>query len=92
MTRSTFLIAAASVVLAAGASAQQKYPAVLDGHAILPALTLVAPPADAPPDLALSGRYAGPPGQRVDTPESVPGISALSGRSIRQPSAGHAIR
>lgn len=85
MTRSTILIATVSMVLAAGAAAQPKYPAVLDGHAVLPALTLVAPPADAPPDLALSGRYAGPPGQRVDTPESIPGISALSDKGAPRP-------
>ena len=43
------------------------------------------PPADAPPDLQISGRYAGPPGQRVDTPETVPGISALSDKAAPRP-------
>ena len=65
--------------------AQTKYPAVLEGHAVLPALTLVPPPADAPEQLQISGRYAGPPGQRVDTPESVPGISALSDKAAPRP-------
>ena len=85
MTRSSILIAAAGLVLAAQASAQTKYPAVLEGQAVLPALTLVPPPADAPADLAISGRYAGPPGKRVDAPESVPGISALSDKAAPRP-------
>ena len=85
MNRSSILIAAAALVLASSAAAQTKYPAVLEGHAVLPALTLVPPPADAPPELAISGRYAGPPGQRVDTPESVPGISALSDKAAPRP-------
>jgi hypothetical protein len=71
--------------LALTAMAQTKYPAVLEGHAILPAMTLVPAPADAPTDLQISGRYAGPPGQRVDTPESVPGISALSDKAAPRP-------
>ena len=68
----------ATVALGAAlsAAAQTKYPSVLEGHAILPAMTLVPAPADAPPDLQISGRFAGPPTQRIDTPESVPGISA----------------
>src|SRR5450631_1308808 len=67
--------ATAALSLAVAAAAQTKYPSVLEGHAILPAMTLVPAPTDAPPDLQISGRFAGPPGQRIDTPESVPGIS-----------------
>ena len=43
------------------------------------------PPADAPEQLQISGRYAGPPGQRIDTPDSVPGISALSDKAAPRP-------
>jgi len=68
------------------AAAQTKYPSVLEGHAILPAMTLVPAPADAPPELPkISGRFAGPPTQRIDTPESVPGISALSDKAAPRP-------
>ena len=67
------------------AHAQTKYPATLEGHAMLPAMTLVPPPADAPQELQISGRYAGPPGQRVDTPESVPAMSALSDKAAPRP-------
>ena len=75
----------AALLLAVPGLAQTKYPATLEGHAILPALTLVPPPADAPQDLQISGRYAGPPGQRVDTPESVPAMSALSDKAAPRP-------
>ena len=77
--------ATATLGLAAAAAAQTKYPSVLEGHAILPAMTLAPAPADAPPDLQISGRFAGPPGQRIDTPESVPGISALSDKAAPRP-------
>src|SRR5215475_12717712 len=80
-----FGVSAVAALLATAAMAQTKYPAVLEGHAVLPAMTLVPAPADAPPELQISGRYAGPPGQRVDTPESVPGISALSDKAAPRP-------
>jgi hypothetical protein len=67
------------------ASAQTKFPATLEGHAVLPAMTLVPAPADAPQELQISGRYAGPPGQRVDTPESVEAFSALSDKAAPRP-------
>jgi hypothetical protein len=76
---------ALAALLATSAMAQTKYPAVLEGHAILPALTVIPAPADAPPELQISGRYAGPPNKRVDTPESVPGISALSDKDAPRP-------
>jgi hypothetical protein len=76
---------AIATLFATAATAQTKYPAVLEGHAILPAMTLVPAPADAPPGLQISGRYAGPPGKRVDTPEGVPGISALSDKDAPRP-------
>ncbi|WP_421996488.1 esterase-like activity of phytase family protein [Reyranella sp.] len=84
-TQPFLMAAAAGLLLAASVSAQTKYPAVLEGQAVLPALTLVPPPADAPQDLQISGRYAGPPGKRVDAPESVAGNSALSDKSAPRP-------
>ncbi len=75
--------ATALLLAAFPASAQTKYPATLEGHAILPAMTLVPAPADAPQELQISGRYAGPTGQRVDTPESVPAFSAFPTRPHR---------
>jgi len=77
------LVAASTIAfgLASTAFAQQKFPAILEGHAILPAMTLIPPPADAPSELQISGRFAGPNGLRVDAPESVPGISALADKA-----------
>ena len=77
--------ATAALSLTIAAAAQTKFPSVLEGHAVLPAMTLVPAPADAPTDLQISGRFAGPPGQRIDTPESVPGISALSDKAAPRP-------
>jgi hypothetical protein len=85
MRAKPLLLATTSLLLATSAMAQTKYPAVLEGQAVLPAMTLVPPPVDAPEQLKISGRYAGPPGQRVDAPETVPGISALSDKAAPRP-------
>ncbi len=42
----------------AATAAQTSFPATLAGHAILPALTFLAPPADAPASLQTSGKSA----------------------------------
>ena len=85
-THLLFAASATALLLAAfPASAQTKFPATLEGHAILPAMTLVPAPADAPQELQISGRYAGPTGQRVDTPESVQAFSALSDKAAPRP-------
>ena len=59
------ITATAALGLAMAAAAQTKYPSVLEGHAILPAMTLVPAPADAPPELQISGRYATPSPSRA---------------------------
>jgi hypothetical protein len=79
------LLTLAIVSFAPFASAQPKFPAVLEGHAILPAMTLVPPPADAPQELQLSGRYATPSPMRVDEPESAMANSALSDKAAPRP-------
>lgn len=73
-------IFAAPVALAPAAFADDTFPATLAGHAVLPAATFVAPPADAPADLAISGKYTAPDGRRVDAVGSVPGSSFLSSK------------
>lgn len=73
---SAALLTLASAVLPSAARAQdQRFEAVLEGHAILPANTLVQPPADAPADARISGKYAGPTGRRVDAVGSIPGTT-----------------
>lgn len=51
-----------TVALAAAclpSTAEERYEATLAGHAFLPALTLIAPPADAPRDAWISGKFTG---------------------------------
>ncbi len=57
--------------IATPVAAEQTFPATLAGHAVLPAHTLVTPPADAPRDLWVSGKFTGP--ARNDAPMSVEG-------------------
>jgi len=65
-----FLLATA--LLAAGpALADQRFEAMLAGHAILPAATFIAPPEGAPPGFAVSGRFTGPNNLRAEQVERV---------------------
>ena len=45
--------------IALPALAETTFPATLSGHAMIPAASFVAPPADAPKDAALSGKFTG---------------------------------
>ena len=65
------LLPLALIAAAAPAAAQETFPATLAGHAFLPALSLVAPPVDAPQDAWISGKFTGP--ARNGAPMSVPG-------------------
>ncbi|MDW8311976.1 MAG: esterase-like activity of phytase family protein [Burkholderiales bacterium] len=56
-TRSLQSFVAALALGAATAHALQEFPATLAGHAILPAETFIEPPADAPEDLRVSGKF-----------------------------------
>jgi hypothetical protein len=77
---------------ASSAYANAEFPAKLAGHAVLPAATFIEPPADAPADLKLSGRFTG--GARVDAVGTVMGRSngrptGLSVPFPGQPVQGH---
>lgn len=79
--RALLLAATALIGLATSAQAQdRKVEARLAGHAILPALTLELPPADAPRDALISGKFTA--AARQDRPGSLPGTTgpAPSGR------------
>ena len=68
-------------LLAVPAVAQETFDATLAGHAYLPALSLVAPPADAPKDAWISGKFTG--GGRNGVPMSVPGdTGGLHGKRL----------
>ena len=71
--RAFLLSCAAAISLASTAEADQRFEATLAGHAMLPAFTLAVPPADAPRDALVSGKFAGPGNQRVDRPGAIPG-------------------
>ena len=73
------LAASVSTIMAAEPA---KFPAVLAGHAVLPAATTAAPPADAPADLQVSGKFTTPDGRRVDTIGAVEGASFLSAKGV----------
>ncbi|MCX7645231.1 MAG: esterase-like activity of phytase family protein [Rhodobacteraceae bacterium] len=72
-------VLAALVAATAPAAAEETFPATLAGHAVLPAMTLIPPPADAPADARVSGKFT--TGRRVDAPGTVPGdTGAMHGR------------
>lgn len=66
-----FTLALLACSVAAPALAEDRFPATLAGHALLPALSMVTPPADAPRDLWVSGKFTGK--TRNDQPMSVEG-------------------
>ena len=69
--RIPFALMTGLAALSAPALAEETFPVKLAGHAFLPALTLVTPPADAPRDLWVSGKFTG--AARNEAPMSVPG-------------------
>ncbi|WP_043364345.1 esterase-like activity of phytase family protein [Belnapia sp. F-4-1] len=76
------LFATTALLMAAPALAQNRFEASLAGHAILPAFTMALPPADAPRDALLAGKFAGSGNTRTDQPGSIPGTTgpASAGR------------
>ncbi len=77
MTKIAVLLATAiSLPLATFAHAEDVFPATLAGHALIPALTMITPPADAPKDASVSGKFTGP--TRNEVPGSVMGDTGPS--------------
>jgi hypothetical protein len=83
-----------TAAIAAPTAAETVFPATLTGHALIPALTLVPPPADAPRDAWISGKFTG--SARNETPMSVMGnTGGLHGRrdtGIRLPFIGQPLQ
>jgi hypothetical protein len=63
-------------------AATEAVPARLAARAVLPAQTVVPPPADAPPSFMVSGRFAGGRSLRVDALGSVEGTSPQSAKGV----------
>ena len=65
------LASIATIAMTSSAMAEETFTAKLAGHAYLPAMTLITPPADAPRDAWVSGKFTGK--TRNDKPMSVMG-------------------
>jgi len=83
------------LMCATSAAAQEtSFPATLSGHAYLPALTMITPPADAPRDAWVSGKFSA--GSRLTAPMSVVGdTGALHGKratGVRLPFIGQPLQ
>lgn len=73
MLKLRHLILSTVFCLSGPAFADQRFEATLAGHAILPAFSMALPPADAPRDALVSGKFAGPGNLRLDAPGSIMG-------------------
>ena len=70
--RNLLLAGIAAIALTTAARADERFEARVVGHAVLPAAATVAPPADAPPGFATSGRFTGPGNLRVEARGTIP--------------------
>ncbi|MCE2923740.1 MAG: hypothetical protein ACK5WN_08970, partial [Alphaproteobacteria bacterium] len=68
MLKLRHILFASALCISTPALVDQRFEATLAGHAILPAFTMALPPADAPRDALVSGKFAGPGNLRVDAP------------------------
>ncbi|WP_349741136.1 esterase-like activity of phytase family protein [Roseateles cavernae] len=74
-----------ALLSAFAAQAQQAFPATLAGHSVLPALSFVSAPKNAPASLRTSGKYTAPDGRREDRLEVIAGSSYLSAKGVPKP-------
>ena len=82
-----------SLVAAAAAScafAQAEFPATLAGHAVLPAMSVMPAPKDAPADLQTSGKFSN--GKRTEAVGTVMGMSYGRPTGISLPFAGQPVQ
>jgi len=84
------LCAALLSTCAVWSHAQTAFPATLAGHAVLPAMSLIPAPEDAPPDLQVSGKFT--TGQRVEKIGSVEGLSAGRPTGVFLPFKGQPVQ
>lgn len=89
MGRTALAILVAGAVVSPGFAEEKDesvkaYPAVLAGHAVLPAATTVTPPADAPRSLQVSGKFTSKDGSRLLELGAEPGTTWLSHPEARR--------
>jgi hypothetical protein len=86
------VLAALSLTLALSTSAlaQQTHPATLAGHAVIPAQTFIDPPADAPADVKVPGKFT--TGRRVEAIGTVEGTSNDRPTGVKVPFRGQPLQ
>lgn len=93
MRATLFAATAAAALFAFSASAEETmFPATLEAHAILPAATFIAPPADSPQSLARAAKYTTPDRHRADELGSVPGKDGVRLTGLSMPFDGQAVQ
>jgi len=81
---------AISMCYAASLQAQTEHPATLSGHVVIPALTFVDAPADAPSVLQTSGKFT--TGKRVEELNSIEGLSGGRPTGVKLPFKGQPVQ
>ena len=81
---------AISMCCATSIQAQTEHPATLSGHVVIPALTFVNAPADAPSVLQTSGKFT--TAKRVEELGSIEGLSAGRPTGVKLPFKGQPIQ
>ncbi len=84
------VLAAVLSSVSMAAVAQQELPAVLEGHAVLPAQSTIPAPDNAPGDLKISGKYTTK--KRVEAMGSVMGKSADRETGVSLPIKGQPLQ
>ncbi|MFN3635088.1 MAG: esterase-like activity of phytase family protein [Rhizobium rhizophilum] len=93
MTKSLLTSAALFMLFVSQASAEDKaFPAKLVNHAILPANTIIAAPADAPGYLKTSGKFTTADRKRADALGSVPGKDGVRPTGLSLPFDGQPLQ
>ncbi|MCA1366343.1 esterase-like activity of phytase family protein [Bradyrhizobium sp. BRP14] len=89
MTRSLFATVALTLLMSSAALAEEKaFPATLKAHAILPANTIIAAPADAADYLKTSGKFSTVGRKRATKLGSVPGKDGVRPTGLSLPFNG----
>lgn len=89
MTKALLTSAALFVLFVSQASAEEKaFPAKLVNHAVLPANTIIAAPADAPAYLKSAGKFSTADRKRADALGSVPGKDGVRPTGLSLPFDG----
>lgn len=81
---------AISMCCATSIQAQTEHPATLSGHVVIPAMSFVNAPADAPSVLQTSGKFT--TGKRVEELGSIEGLSAGRPTGVKLPFKGQPIQ